>query len=104
MVSHHPAKFGGRNRCDSGDIMFSVAEEEDPRCSCFNRHCCLYLKDMVWKHTAYHINNSDPGHTDLKQQLEKNMKITFTSPSKKTTEKEKEKNIGVMRDAKTKKI
>ena len=21
-------------------------------------HYCLFLKDLVWKHTAYHINNS----------------------------------------------
>ena len=34
-VNHHPAKFGGRNRCGSGD-MFSVAEEEDSRCFRFN--------------------------------------------------------------------
>ena len=58
---------------------------------------------MVWKHIAYHIN-SDPGYTHLKQQLEKNLKITFTSPSKNTTKKEKEKNIGVKRDGKAKKI
>ena len=59
---------------------------------------------MVWKHIAYHINNSDPGYTRLKQQLEKNLKINFTSPSKNTTKKEKEKNIGVKRDGKAKKI
>ena len=59
---------------------------------------------MVWKHIVYHINNSDPGYTRLKQQLEKNLKITFTSPSKNTTKKEKEKNIGVTRDGKAKKI
>ena len=36
MVSHHPKKFGSRNLCGRGDIMFSVAEEEDSRCSRFN--------------------------------------------------------------------
>ena len=36
MISHQPAKFGGHSRCDSGDIEFSVAEEEDSRCSRFN--------------------------------------------------------------------
>ena len=39
-------------------------------------HYCLSLKEMVWKHTTY-INNSDLGHTRLKQQLEKNLKITL---------------------------
>ena len=38
--------------------MFGVAEEEGCKCS---------LKDIAWKHTAYHINNSDLGHTRLKQ-------------------------------------
>ena len=36
MVSNHPAKFGGRRRCGSEDIMFLVVEEEDSRCSRFN--------------------------------------------------------------------
>ena len=36
MVSQHPGKFGDHTRCGSGDIMFSVVEEEDYRCSCFN--------------------------------------------------------------------
>ena len=40
---------------------------------------------------TYHIGNSDPGHMHLKQQLEKNMKITFTSPSKNSAEKEEKK-------------
>ena len=32
---------------------------------------------MSWKHTACHIVDSDPGHTRLKQQMGKNLKITF---------------------------
>ena len=28
-------------------------------------------KDMVWKHTAYHVNKSDIGHTCLKQEQKK---------------------------------
>ena len=28
----------------------------------------LSLKGIAWKPTVYHINNSDPGHTHLKQQ------------------------------------
>ena len=35
MVSHHPAKFGDRRHCGSGD-MFLVAEEENSRCFRFN--------------------------------------------------------------------
>ena len=54
----------------------------------------LFLKDMGWKHTLYHIINSDPGHTRSKQQLDKTLKITFTSTSKNTAEKEKEKYTG----------
>ena len=45
---------------------------------------------MGWKQTAYHIN-SDPGHAPSKQQLDKNLKITFASPSKGNDQKEKEK-------------
>ena len=52
----------------------------------------LILKDMDWKHTAYHINYSDPGHNCSKQQLDKNLKITFASPSKNVAEKKKENN------------
>ena len=38
---HPPKKFGGHGRCGSGDIMFSVAEEEDSRCSLFKRPLLL---------------------------------------------------------------
>ena len=62
MVSYHTAKFGD-HRQD--------------------------LKDMGLKHTAYHIINSDPGHTRSKQQLDKTLKITFASLSRKSDEKEK---------------
>ena len=55
------------------------------------RHYCLFLKDMCRKHTAYHIFNSNPGHTCPKQQVEKYLKITFASPSKSTDEKKKRK-------------
>ena len=41
-------------------------------------------------HTAYHIN-SDPGRSLSKQQLDKYLKINFTSPSRNTDEKEKKK-------------
>ena len=56
------------------------------------RSYCLFLKDMDWKHMAYHIKDSDPGHTRCQQQLDKNLKITFASPSGKTIEKRKENN------------
>ena len=46
---------------------------------------------MTWKLTAY-TNNSDPGHSSLKQQLEKNLKIIFDSPS---VEKQKAKKTGM---------
>ena len=66
--------------------MFLVAEEEDSRCSHFNPPLLFisWLKGM-----AYHINNSHPDHTCLKQQLEKNLKITLASPSRKSNKKEK---------------
>ena len=38
---------------------------------------------MVWKHTAYHVNKSDTGHTNHKE-------ITFVSLSKNDYEKEDE--------------
>ena len=53
----------------------------------------LFLKDMALKHAACHINNSDPSHTRLKQQLDKNLKITFASPSKSAEEKKKDSKI-----------
>ena len=46
---------------------------------------------MEWKHIAYHIINSDPGHTRLKQQMDKTLKITFASLSRKKVEKENKK-------------
>ena len=54
-------------------------------------HYCLSLKDIAWKQTAYHINNSDNGHTRLKQQSKKFLKITSVSLSKNIDEKEKNK-------------
>ena len=50
MVSHHPAKFGDRRHCCSGD-MFLVAEEENSRYSRFSLPLLfnlplLFLKDM----------------------------------------------------------
>ena len=86
IVSHHCAKLISHGRCGSGDIKFLVVEEEDSR-----RSCCLSLKDIAWKHTTYHINNSDPRLAHLNQQLEKNMKTTFVCPSKNTDQKEKKK-------------
>ena len=46
---------------------------------------------MDWKHKAYHIINSDPGHMHSKQQLDKTFKITFASLSRKSDENEKKK-------------
>ena len=48
---------------------------------------------MGWKHTACHIYNSCPSHTCLRLQLDKNLKITFASPSKSAVQKNKEKKI-----------
>ena len=87
MVSHHPAKFGDNRHCGSGDIIL-VAKEEN---SSSIRHYRSFLKDMGWKHTVYHIINSDPGHTRSKQQLDKTLKITFATLSRKSDEKEKKK-------------
>ena len=56
------------------------------------RHNCLFLKDMGWKHTAYHIKNSNPGQMRLKLLLNKNLKITFASQPKDALEKKKENN------------
>ena len=38
MVSHHPLTFGGQRHCGCGcgDILFSLAEKEDSRCSLVN--------------------------------------------------------------------
>ena len=47
MVSHHPAKFGGDRHSGRGGIMFLVAEEEHPRCSCFNPPL-LFISKQTW--------------------------------------------------------
>ena len=69
--------------------MYLVADEENSRFSHFKHRYCLSLKDMAWNHTARHINNSDPGHTRLEQQLEKNLKMNLSSLSKSAVEKRK---------------
>ena len=43
---------------------------------------------MTWKHTVYHINNSDSDHKLVKQQSMQNMKLTSICPSKNIDEKE----------------
>ena len=71
--------------------MFSVAEEKDSRYSRFNPPLLFILKEKPLKYTTYHINNSGPCCTCLKQQLEENLKVTSASPFRKSDEKEKEK-------------
>ena len=66
MVSHHTAKLGGYRHCGSGD-MFLVAEEENSRF----RHYCLFLKDMGWKHTAYHTRPSKSSDEKKKRKEKK---------------------------------
>ena len=87
MVSHHPAKFGDHGHCGSED-MFLVAEKEDYRCSRFNLPLLFISKGHGLKAHAISCN-SHTGHTLLKQQLEKILKITFASPSKNAVEKNK---------------
>ena len=55
------------------------------------RHYCLFVKDIDWKHTAYYIINSDPGHTRSKQQLDKIWNNFCQSVQKKWREGKKEK-------------
>ena len=88
MESHYSAKFGVHKNCDSVDMLLAV-EKEDSRRSRFNPPLLFSTEDMTWKHTAYHINNFDPGHTSSKQQSEENKKITSACPSITTDEAEK---------------
>ena len=90
MVSHHAAQSGDCRHCGSGDMMFLVVEGQESTCPASTRHYCLSLKDMTLKLTAYLNNNSDSVYTRLKQKLEKNLKISFASLSKKSYEKEKD--------------
>ena len=95
MVSQDAARFCDHRHCGSADMMFLVVEWQDSTCPASIHHYCLSLKDMTWKHTACHNNNSDPGHTQLKQQLEKNLKITFTvRPKMATTRKKRRQKVG----------
>ena len=58
------------------------------------KQSCDFIGRSPIKHKLKsHHSNSDPGHTRLGQQLEKNLKITFASPSKNTVEKKKDKKI-----------
>ena len=36
MVSHRPPMFSDYGQCDSGDVAFSVVEEQDSTCSSLN--------------------------------------------------------------------
>ena len=91
MVSHHPGKFVGHGHCGSGD-MFLVNEQEDSRCSRFSSpllfisighglkaHIILWQWLQFWSHV-------------LTQQLQKHLKITFSTPSQKAVEKKKKEN------------
>ena len=102
MVSHHSEKFDGHRHCGSVYMIILVVEEEHSRWSCFNHNYCLSLKDMTWKHTAYYINSSNLDHTCLKQQLERSLKMTFASPSRKGDEKKKKRRKTWMTIAKLK--
>ena len=86
----HMIKFGSHQHCGSGDV-FSCRRGRFLPDALFNTpFYCLLEKDMGWKHTAYFVNNSDPGHTLSNQQLDKNLKITFVAiPSKNIVEKKK---------------
>ena len=55
----------------------------------------LCLKDMAWKHTAYHANKSDAAHTRLKQKWKKCTQLlsVLLKTLTPTNEKEKAKNI-----------
>ena len=63
--------------------MFLVAEEEDSICFRFNPSLLFISKG----------HSFDPGHTHLKQQLDKNLKITFASRSKNAVEKNEENKV-----------
>ena len=79
MVGHHFAKFGGRRRFGSEDIMFLVVEEQDFTCPSLNLlilfiskgHDMLRLntwniiinKTMTKSCTVGRIKKVDPGHT-----------------------------------------
>ena len=75
VVSYHPVNFGGHKHCGSVDLIFLVVEWQNSTYPHFHPQLLHSLKDMFWKHTAYYINNSDSGHTRLKQQFKKNLKI-----------------------------
>ena len=44
---------------------FQLLKKKIPNALASIRHHCLPVKDMAWKYTTYHTNNSDPGHTPL---------------------------------------
>ena len=89
-----PCKVWCHRHCGSGDVFscwrwkFQMLSLQSAS-SVQSAITVLFLKDMGWKHTSYHIINSGPGHTRSKQQLGKTLKMTFASLSRKSDEKEK---------------
>ena len=75
MVIHHHVKFGVHRHCGSRDTMFLVIKDEDSRCSCFNLPLLFISERHGLKAQVKSYNNSNPGHTSLKQKSEKNLKI-----------------------------
>ena len=77
--------------------MFLVAEEENSGCShfnpllLFNPPLLFIFKGHGLKAHGISYYYSDPGHTRSKQQLDKTLKITFASLSRKSDEKVKKK-------------
>ena len=95
MVSNNPVRFSGHSSPVSGDIMVFVSRvdisrphDQSWKTLWFSTLC---FKRTWLKNTEYYIDNSAPGYTWLKQQLLKNLKVTFASLSKNDGRKEKEK-------------
>ena len=64
MVSNHPAKFGGRRRCGSGD-MFVVVGGQDSTCPCLDPPLLLSLKHMTCHALTHEISGRGRSHINL---------------------------------------
>ena len=53
--------------------MFLIVKEQYSVCHILSAITIyLYSMQMAWKYTVYHVNESNIGHTFLKQKLKKN--------------------------------
>ena len=80
MVIHHLSKFSSHRYCGSEDTINFVVSEQVSIYSHLKLSSLFIPKAHSLKHTVYHVNKYDIGHT--RRNINKNAQTTFSSPSK----------------------